>query len=237
MKTIDEERYIFRCIAQRNLEPIASFVNRLRKQLAKCGYEESEHNQRLKEQIIEKCADEKLRKIAFQVGMNVESLVSTGTILEAGGDGESSKSSTQRECTRCGFKDHEAFDPKCPAKKGKGCESCRKPGHYARMCFRNKTTKRSENFDEKIARKRFSPDPSAQKESRENGNSPFKSGKAFEVSKDIREIGEKIADTAERKNVDKAKIEIKVVDITPTDFQHKTIESVPAQVYFAIEQS
>jgi hypothetical protein len=144
MKTINEERHIFRCIEQRNGETIETFVKRLRCQAEKCDFDKSEVEQRLKDQIIDKCSNENLRKIALQVEMNSEGLISTGTILEAQNGAEMSKASTGHECTRCGFKDHDSSAPKCPAKRGHGCELCGKYGHYARMCFKGKVQEGSE---------------------------------------------------------------------------------------------
>lgn len=133
MKTVDEERYIFRCIEQRNTEPIASFVERLQFQIEKCTFSVDEVQQRLKEQIIEKCSNKKLRQISFQIEMNIEKLIAIATILEGKSD------STSQECIRCGFKDHNASDLNCPARRGHGCELCGKYGHYARMCFQSKS--------------------------------------------------------------------------------------------------
>lgn len=47
--------------------------------------------------------------------------------------GEQSKSTGRYECSRCASKDHKSDDKKCPA-KGKKCERCGKPDHFARKC-------------------------------------------------------------------------------------------------------
>lgn len=149
MKTIDEERYIFRCIEQRTSESIESFVSRLQNQIVKCAYQESELDERLKEQIIKKCSNKKLQEISFQLKLNLKDLISTAKVLEAEKVGESSKMSTKPECSRCGFTDHIGSDQSCPAKRGHACELCGHFGHYARMCKKSKNSKRPNNVDKR----------------------------------------------------------------------------------------
>ena len=45
----------------------------------------------------------------------------------------SSSGNNQRKCYRCGGESHLASDPKCPA-RDKACNSCKKIGHYGKMC-------------------------------------------------------------------------------------------------------
>lgn len=118
-------------------------------QISKCNFKENEIQQRLKEQIIEKCYSEKLRKIALEVEFDVKGLMKAAKVLEAAGDGS--------ECTRCGFTGHDESDPLCPAKRSQACERCGQYRHFARMCGKHKTSKRlqsetSENRDAKISK-------------------------------------------------------------------------------------
>jgi hypothetical protein len=127
-RTIAKERYIFRSIKQSLNESIEAFVNRLKNQITKCEFRADEVDDRLKEQIIEKCLSSKLRKIAFNMEMSVENLVATGTILEKESDGK-------HGCTRCGYNDHSENDSNCPARRTSVlCSNCGNFGHFKRMC-------------------------------------------------------------------------------------------------------
>lgn len=129
-KTIAEERHIFRCIEQSPHQSMETFVNQLKQQVTKCGFRENEIQDRLKEQIIEKCFNPQLREIALKMEITVDQLITTGTILE-----KEKESGSQNKCRRCGFSDHKESDPNCPAKRKKVfCSNCDKFGHYKRMC-------------------------------------------------------------------------------------------------------
>lgn len=147
MKTIDYERYIFRITVQERDESFESFVERLRIQVRKCRFMDNE--MQLKDQIIEKCNSKELRQRAFENEMSLRQLIFTGKTLETAERNyqrnsrdyreprEQFRRQTSREdrpqCSRCGFTDHEQSYHNCPAKRGL-CETCKKPGHFARMC-------------------------------------------------------------------------------------------------------
>lgn len=167
MKTLQHERYLFRQMKQNPGESIDSFYRRLRDCIKRCDYSASEEENRLKEQIIDKCTSSKLREIALQISLNLEELIVTGKTLES--DSKAKLNETRpfvqrsfshreerRECSRCGFFDHSSADPKCPALKAR-CNGCTKNGHYEKMCWevkygsvkRARTDSFNENWNKK----------------------------------------------------------------------------------------
>lgn len=159
MKTIQHERYLFRQLKQKSDESVDSFYERLKHEIKKCGYKEDEEENRLKEQIIDKCTSSKLREIALQVDMSLEQLVFTGKTVEPSDKIKTVEPSRpymhrsishrddRRECSRCGFHDHSYLDQNCPAFKGR-CKVCNKRGHFEKMCWivkhsRNRSRSRS----------------------------------------------------------------------------------------------
>lgn len=147
MASIENERLIFRAIFQPYGESIENFVKRLRAQISKCGFQEKEIENNLKDQISVKCSNLKLRQIALHADMTFEELVETGKVLEG-------EASNKVVCTRCGFPRHIESDPSCPAKKSPPCESCNRKGHFKRMCKRRLrlNSKSFERRDLKIPR-------------------------------------------------------------------------------------
>lgn len=135
MASIAEQRLIFRKILQPNWESIESFVKRLRTQISKCGFQEKEIEQKLKQQISEKCSNGKLRHIASRAELTVEELVKVGKVLET---------SIKISCTRCGSTNHIESDANCPAKTSPPCEKCNRRGHSSNMC---KTAKHKRTLD------------------------------------------------------------------------------------------
>lgn len=142
MKTLDYERYLFRITRQDPNENLQSFVQRLESQLLKCHFADPEAQ--LKDQIIEKCIMNDLRRDAFGQVMTLEQLILRGKTLESAQINSTSErlknyavpSGIVRECSRCGSKAHMYFNKQCPALKS-SCKVCQKIGHFARMCHSN----------------------------------------------------------------------------------------------------
>ena len=145
MKTLQFERYRYRQLKQEPGESIDLFYRRLRDNIQRCGYTVIEEENRLKEQIIDKCSSLKLREIALQVNLTLEELVFTGKTVESDSKlkvnevrpyvhRSFSQREERKECSRCGFFDHLSSDLKCPASKAR-CNACYKTGHYEKMCW------------------------------------------------------------------------------------------------------
>jgi hypothetical protein len=162
MKTLQFERYLFRQLKQEQGESIERFYARLCENIKRCEYSAEEEDNRLKEQIIDKCLSVKLREIALQVNLTLEDLVFTGTTVESDDKARRNDSrpffnrsfshrDERRECSRCGFLDHMSSDLKCPALKTR-CNACHKMGHYEKMCWEVKygamKRTRSESFSD-----------------------------------------------------------------------------------------
>lgn len=137
MKTLDYERYLFQLIVQERGESFDSFLERLKCQLPKCKF--SNEESRLRGQIINKCALNNLRDQAFGNYMALNQLILQAQTIEQAEKGyrtqpeRENRREDSKSCSRCGFMDHEYFSPSCPAKNSR-CESCKKFGHYARLC-------------------------------------------------------------------------------------------------------
>lgn len=156
MKTLDYERYLFRLTKQDEEESLESFVERLRHQAKKCEF--TDPDSQTKDQIIEKCASNELRKSAFENQMTLSQLILTGKTLENAEKNTQAESlkivkekerEKKQECIRCGRYDHLFYDRRCPALKNK-CQKCLKFGHYMLMC----NTKPRQNADRSIINKR-----------------------------------------------------------------------------------
>lgn len=80
MNQFDYERYVFRLIKQEVGETFNSFIIRLRNQIHKCGFYDPETH--FKDQILEKCSINGLRRKAFEDGMSLDHVIFTGRILE-----------------------------------------------------------------------------------------------------------------------------------------------------------
>ena len=139
-------------------EMMDQFVARLRQQAQLCDFQDL--NDQLRDQLIEKMLDHKLRRKLLETrNITLENALTTARAWEAA-DQQSrgmqaspaspatanaiSKQTTKRrpptshadagaECHNCGRTGHFARDPNCPA-KGKTCAHCQKLGHFASKC-------------------------------------------------------------------------------------------------------
>lgn len=148
MPNLDNERYIFRLIKQDKDEMFNSFVERLDNQLKKCKFRDTDSQ--LKDQIIEKCLSNALRKEAFENELSLKQLILTGKTFEAAEKNSRSEPSTssktvrnnyRKECNRCGDSNHTYFDKSCPA-LGVQCKFCKSFDHYSKMCFSIETKRK-----------------------------------------------------------------------------------------------
>lgn len=168
------ERHMFRALKQEKGEKIGIFAMRLRVQAEKCEFGESlEEN--IKDQIIEKCLSNKLRRELLKLGdASLDKVLKAAKISEA--IDEQSKTFdhddvdkiglndninkidskpnfkpnayNQIECSRCGFTGHRSTDDKCPA-RGKTCNKCNGRDHFSRKC---RSMKRIRSFGNKSFR-------------------------------------------------------------------------------------
>lgn len=144
MATISWERYVFRLMKQGEKEPLISFYERLRNQTESCKFVDTESQ--LKDQILQKCIHDELRKKAFEKEMSLEQILLTGETLEEAkknyGNGGQSSSSTQEvrcemraTCTRCGSKELFHAKKSCPAFVNNIlCGNCKRRGHFQDFC-------------------------------------------------------------------------------------------------------
>lgn len=247
-KSKDEERYVFRSMEQRNFEPIESFVKRLRNQIEKCGYDKNEKEQRLKEQIIDRCSNGKLREIALNVALNVEGLISTGAILEANMNEKTSEKIPKIECSRCKSSNHIQSDPECPAKRSR-CHFCDRFGHFSKMCKKLKIVKKpnttklvewkipklqnKESEPEKMSPPKvaetFVPESSENKSKNKKENLLSKPENVLMETSKVSEVFEK-AKNVKHETAENGNIYITTVDINTLRPQSKTVEPIKFQV-------
>ena len=159
------ERHVFRQMQQMEGETIDQFVCRLRQKAISCEFPSV--NEAIRDQIIEKCRDPKLRRkfleksseatlTVLQETARVHEAVNTQMqsmerpeqvnklssndrqAKEKGTKGK--KPGKERKCYRCGGTGHLAQDKSCPA-LDKTCNKCGKSGHFA-ACCKTKSTKK-----------------------------------------------------------------------------------------------
>lgn len=80
VKTIEYERYQFKLIKQETEETFDSFVCRLYTQSRKCDF--NDIDSQMKDQIIEKCQSDSLRREAFRNTMTLDQLILKGRTIE-----------------------------------------------------------------------------------------------------------------------------------------------------------
>lgn len=131
------ERHLFRDIRQEG-ETIDSFYTRLRAQASACEF--SDGDERILEQIIEKCSNAALRKkllergdeltlkTALEVARSFETVNAQSSVMNATPN-VSNLSTSPRTCLFCS-KSHVFKRELCPARQAT-CSSCGATGHYA----------------------------------------------------------------------------------------------------------
>ena len=159
------ERHVFRQMQQLEGETIDQFVCRLCQKAISCEFPDV--NEAIRDQIIKKCRDPKLRRkflekasdatlTVLQETARVHEAVNTpmpsmGSLEQVnkltlrnhqGSEKETKgkKSEKGRKCYRCGGTGHFGRDKSCPA-LGKTCNKCGFPGHFA-VCCRTKADKK-----------------------------------------------------------------------------------------------
>ena len=161
------ERHVFRQMQKMEGETIDQFVCRLRQKAISCEFPSV--NEAIRDQIIEKCRDPKLRRkfleksseatlTVLQETSRVHEAVNTQMqsmerpeqvnklspndrqAKEKGTKGK--KPEKERKCYRCGGTGHLIEDKTCPA-LDKTCNKCGKSGHFAACCKKKSTKKPS----------------------------------------------------------------------------------------------
>nr|CAI5849022.1 unnamed protein product [Callosobruchus analis] len=156
------ERHIFRLLQQEEGETFEKFMIRLRNQAEKCGFDRCKIDERLIDQITEKCTSMELRKKILTEGdsITLEKIIIEANTLEAvkhqlveyekkekyqdinevtqnySKEGNTRKRNGNYRCSRCGSDKHNCSSTACPAKNRK-CHSCGKAGHYRQYCRSN----------------------------------------------------------------------------------------------------
>ncbi|XP_060067121.1 uncharacterized protein LOC132547380 [Ylistrum balloti] len=150
------ERYVFRNLVQ-GTDSIDHFITKLKQQAKFCNF--GNEDEQIPDQIIEKCASQKLRIRLLEKGqdLTLDQLRAIAQSLETSQShavqmeknsicGNSSrtgeihkispKSKGRRQpktCFNCGREGHFGRDSECPA-RGQKCKSCGKVGHFAARC-------------------------------------------------------------------------------------------------------
>ena len=167
-KNVDYETFQFRQASQKSDETVDQFVTRLRKLAVHCEFADLERE--LKSAVIEHCTSKRLRRHALrEEAMTLDKLLSKAQALEASetqakGIEESTAQTNpsaesvkhirrgqhprrpiqvsarhkSSQCRQCGLSWPHTRTP-CPA-KGKTCNSCGKPNHFAKMCLSGRRT-------------------------------------------------------------------------------------------------
>ena len=161
------ERNKFYTCAQAEGETIAAFVTKLRDRARSCKFDEYNVDSAITDQVIHKCASTKLRRrLLREPDLTLEKLLSISHATESSEQQATAmehvdhslnrislrgpfrkplKSPTQdRLCYGCGNGGHLHGSKECPA-KGKRCNFCKKPNHFASVCFKNSSRGDSED--------------------------------------------------------------------------------------------
>lgn len=115
-------------IKQHRMEPFELFVKRLKDQAKICRF--SDPARMIKDQIIEQCFLNKLKRKAAEIEMTLDELISTGIKL---GERYTTTKEVETQCTRCGCKQHTSFYNRCPALVTQ-CLNCKNMGHFTTLC-------------------------------------------------------------------------------------------------------
>ena len=169
------ERHVFRQMHQLEGETIDQFVCRLRQKCISCEF--SNDDEAMRDQIIEKCSDPKLRRKLLEKATNatLNMLLETARVHEAvnvqmksmgsqdqvnkltmnhrqekGKERKDRKFKKERKCYRCDGKGHLGKDRNCPA-LGKKCNKCGLLGHFS-ACCKTKTEKKPANGANQISK-------------------------------------------------------------------------------------
>ncbi|XP_048729723.2 uncharacterized protein K02A2.6-like [Ostrea edulis] len=160
---IPYERSVFRSMAQMPNETIEQYITKLRQKSETCDFGNREAvDERIRDQIIDKCLNHNLRRKLLEKGRNLN-LTQLREVAKAMEDSERQaksietqgqsvksdinkvnyskdkfgaktvRSSKSQICYSCGLEGHIRTDPKCPA-RGKKCRKCKQVGHFERQC-------------------------------------------------------------------------------------------------------
>lgn len=129
MANITKERYTFRTLHQGRLS-ISEWYKRLAKQASACEFRDADEH--IKDQIIEKTTNSKLREHALRTNLSLQAILKLAEHIE---------NRSVHDCKNCGFADHDLDKSNCPA-KFKVCNICKKMGHYAICCSESKKSQK-----------------------------------------------------------------------------------------------
>lgn len=147
------ERHLFHELKPMEGEDFNKFLMRVRQQAEKCTFGKTESEAKeinIKDALIEKWATVDLKKRLLEKEMSLEEVINSCKVFEQINNQTATSSSVPSgymnvnrvvnkfrnsdiSCSRCGFNNHLADDPKCPAKNEK-CKKCNMIGHFARKC-------------------------------------------------------------------------------------------------------
>jgi hypothetical protein len=156
-KCVDQHVYEFRKEAQKKDEDVASFATRLLVLAEKCEF--TNKDLEVKRQIVYGCVSNRLRRKALESNLDLDGLLKAARAMEQanqrmqdstteevksvrekkfnfrnkkqGEKGNKSLLPSARKCFCCG--NEYPHDGVCPA-KGKECQKCHKPNHFASVC-------------------------------------------------------------------------------------------------------
>ncbi|KAK2578707.1 hypothetical protein KPH14_012663 [Odynerus spinipes] len=137
------ERHIFRQIRQNEGETMTQYVTRLRQQAKNCGFKDVEEE--ICGQIIKKCVSSEMRKCLLEKGtflldealeisrtyetvqmqakgLEGRTVAATRSETKRNRTGQTTMTSKEGKCFRCGYSGHSYKDERCPA-KNKTCNS------------------------------------------------------------------------------------------------------------------